>query len=280
MIDYKLHKNGWTVMIENLDLRKAQQQDIDDICKLIAKYTCVVIRNQSLEIDDELRVLDMFKDPFAFNSEVLSHPDKEGYRDCIVPHSKDYLIRVTAALDENGNPGFAGMEEELQWHCNDATHADRSQITWLYSVEGSHGSRTSWNNNVLSYRDLDEDTKQKIQNVKAKMCHWTDGEEGREYFTPNIVHTNLAGQTGLFFPFLQISHFVGMSKEESDEFKQPLVEHTTQEKYMYHHDWQDGDLIVSEQSLGIHKRWPFPDMKNRLLHRAVMDFNDLDYTDI
>ena len=28
MIDYKLHKNGWTVMIENLDLRKAQQQDI------------------------------------------------------------------------------------------------------------------------------------------------------------------------------------------------------------------------------------------------------------
>ena len=46
-----------------------------------------------------------------------------------------------------------------------------------------------------------------------------------------------------------------MSKEESDEFKQPLVEaYTTQEKYMYHHDWQDGDLIVSEQSLGIHKK--------------------------
>jgi hypothetical protein len=57
-----------------------------------------------------------------------------------------------------------------------------------------------------------------------------------------------------------------------------LFNHILKEQYLYHHDWQDGDLVISEQWLGIHKRWPFEKMNQRLLHRAAMHFPDQDYT--
>ena len=69
-----------------------------------------------------------------------------------------------------------------------------------------------------------------------------------------------------------------MTKEESQEIIDLIAPHTIQEKYCYHHDWRDGDIVISEQNLGIHKRWPFKHMKSRLLHRAVFDFPDQDYT--
>jgi hypothetical protein len=57
----------------------------------------------------------------------------------------------------------------------------------------------------------------------------------------------------------------------------PLVEYTIQEKFCYHHDWDDGDITIGEQWLGVHKRWLFKGMSTRLLHRAVFDFPDQDY---
>jgi alpha-ketoglutarate-dependent taurine dioxygenase len=275
MVNYHFHENGWTVILDDVDFKTVTQEDINHIAKLLSVHTCVVIRGQDLTLEEEVRVLKMWKDPYDFHPDIKK--EEAGYKDTIVPGSEDYIIRVTAALDENGNPGFAGMTEELQWHCNDATRAERRSITWLYGVHGTAGSRTSWNNNVASYRDLTQEQKDKLADIKLNMCHWTDRDPGRDAFTPNLVHTNIAGVTGLFFPFLQILNIVGMTEKESAEWMKPLVEHTTQEKYMYHHDWVDGDIVISEQWLGIHRRWPFPDMANRLLHRAVFDFPDQDY---
>jgi alpha-ketoglutarate-dependent taurine dioxygenase len=68
-----------------------------------------------------------------------------------------------------------------------------------------------------------------------------------------------------------------MTKEESKNLIDELADYTVQEKYCYHHDWQDGDLVISEQWLGIHKRWRFEKIATRLLHRAVFDFPDQDY---
>ena len=56
---------------------------------------------------------------------------------------------------------------------------------------------------------------------------------------------------------------------------QKLRQHVEQEKYTYHHDWEDGDIVISEQWLSIHKRWPFEDMKNRLLHRIAFGYENL-----
>ena len=274
-MNYKIHENGWTVIIEDWDMRTATQDDINQLSKLLATNTLVVIKRQSFTIADEVRIIEMFKTPRQFYPET--NIDDIGYAHCVVPESNEILIRVTGERDEEGYEGFAGDIDELVWHCNDPTRQERHPLVWLYGVKGTAGSRTTWNNNIYTYEALDESTKETLKSLKLEIKHLnTDDELGR--FHPNLIHTNIAGKTGLFFPFLQIKNILGMTEEESLEFMKPLIEHTTKEEYLYHMDWEDGDLTISEQWLGIHKRWTFDGMPTRVLHRAVFDFPDQDYT--
>jgi alpha-ketoglutarate-dependent taurine dioxygenase len=94
------------------------------------------------------------------------------------------------------------------------------------------------------------------------------------------VHTNIGGKTGLFCPFLQFRNFVGLTESMSKRIIEDLRDHVLQEKYIYHHDWQDGDVVIAEQWLGIHKRWKFDGMPNRVLHRITFDFAHSDLSGI
>jgi alpha-ketoglutarate-dependent taurine dioxygenase len=285
MIDYKLHKNGWTILVDKFNFKTAGQEDINDIAKLIANNTCVVFKNQSLSVDDELRVAKMFKNP----KPLFKSKEEENYKNWAVDE-EGIIARVTGELNERGKPGIAGHSEEMVWHCNMPQDRERAPIIWLYAARGSKGSRTSWNNNILSYNDLDSATKEKLKQLK---CIYMGGaivdESGQnsnqdytptavEEFQPSLVYTNNAGKTGLYLSYLQLESFVGMSREESLELITPIWEHTIQDKYCYHHDWEDGDVVIAEQWLGVHRRWPFDNIEDRLLHRIAFDFPDQDYS--
>jgi len=285
---YKIHENGWTVILEDFDFNQATQENILEIARLIAKHTCVVVKGQNITVADQVRIGKMFKNP-----NPLFKPEDEFFMDCVADIAQDptgIVCRVSGELNEHGKPGIAGHVDEMQWHCNHPYKEDRSPIVWLYGVKGTKGSRTSWNNNILSYNDLDSDTKHKLHDLKCiyygGMQHTTEYKDSDtfgkskfviENFTPSIIHTNNAGKTGLYFSLLQLERFEGMTREESMKIAEPLFEHTIQEKYCYHHDWEDGDIVISEQWLGIHKRWRFEQISTRVLHRMVFDFPDQDY---
>jgi hypothetical protein len=59
-MNYTIHNNGWTVIVDNFDLCSATQTDIDQISKLLYSNTVVVIKKQSLPVRDELRVIKLF----------------------------------------------------------------------------------------------------------------------------------------------------------------------------------------------------------------------------
>lgn len=280
-MDYKIHDNGWTVISE-FDLKQCTQEDVNKIAKLIATNTCVVFRNQKLEIEDELKILKMFKNP-----EPLIPQGEEFFNDFVSDIEKDpegIICRVTAEL-RDGKQGMAGWHDDFDWHCNMPEVPTRRPIVWLYAVKGTEGSRTSWNNNIMSYADLPDDIKIKIANlhsiygnISAPEAYGYSGVEYNTEWTPLLVHKNIAGKEGMYFSPLQLGKFVELSQEESDALKAFLHNHILQDKYVYHHDWKDGDVIISEQWLGIHKRWAFDKMDIRVLHRAVADFPDQDYT--
>lgn len=283
MVNYKLHENGWTIMLDNFDWKTATQDDINQIAKLLATNTLVVSRGQHLSIQDEVRIAKMFKDPQRFHTENYNSPDRN-FRGAEVEGSEKIALRVSAEKDENGLTGIAGHESEMHWHSNDQTTPDRKPLIWLYSVRGSKGSRTTWNNNILSYESLDEGKRTPLEHLKLTLLKEVSLREDEENkpdkiknYCPNLVMENIAGKRGFYFPFLQISGFEGLSDNESKEIIDWLSEYTTQDKFCYHHDWEDGDIVIGEQWLGIHKRWPFKEIENRLLHRIAFDFPDLDY---
>jgi alpha-ketoglutarate-dependent taurine dioxygenase len=280
-MNYHLHKNGWTVILDDVDFKTITQQDVNQIAKLVATNTLVIARKQILTVEDEMRVIKMFKNP-----EVFIEPGDKNYPHYWIPGTDGMITRVTGELNEYGVEGIAGFVDEMTWHCEHPYKEDRSPLVWLYGVRGTAGSRTSWNNNIFSYNDLDKSMKDKLSKLNivtkrgmenAEKVDKGNGGIAVENYTPNVVHTNNAGKIGLFFPFLQISNFVGMTKEDSKHLIDNLADYTTQEKYCYHHDWQDGDLVISEQWFGLHKRWRFENIVSRLLHRAAFNFPDQDY---
>ena len=79
----------------------------------------------------------------------------------------------------------------------------------------------------------------------------------------------------MFFPAYQVFDFVdhstGKSIDNFDEEHEYLTNHILNEKYMYHHYWKDGDVVMSDQDITLHKRWYFSEMKDRLMWRMAHD---------
>lgn len=287
---YHLHENGWTVVLDDFDFATATQEDIDQIGRLLATNTLVVARNQGhLTVREQLRAAHMFGNVES----VEAGKDIPPFCNIIVPDSNYEILRVTGELDEHGEPGLFGHVDDLDWHCNMPADPKRKPLVWLFGVKGTAGSRTSWTNNIMAYRDLSDQWKTRIQDLKM-VCGWKKGtysdfdfgkatgvsENYNEHYTPSLVHTNNGNQTGLFFPFLQFRNFVGLTQDESRAIVESLRDHVLQEKYIYHHDWQDGDIVIAEQWLGIHKRWRFDGMPTRVLHRITFDFANVDLSSI
>jgi taurine dioxygenase len=265
--------NGWTVFV-NEDIKTLSEQQIKEVGRMIVRNMVVVFKNQTLTPNDEL----------SFCSKIGNY---QYYPPAVdrIKHIRvnDGILRVTGKKNSYGEEGLFGHKAALDWHANQPSSKDRSPLIWLYGVESTAGSRTSWINNIRSYEDLSETVKSRIDQIKVYCGYKVGSYSSSSFFKEhidntnpkNLVQVNKEGNKGLFFPFLQIFGFENYKDEEFNEIMDLLSKHVLQEKYMYHHDWQDGDVVISEQWLSIHKRWPFEDMENRVLHRIAFDYSKI-----
>jgi len=268
-----LDSNGWTLTI-NEDIRTLSDSQLYEVAKLCNRHYVVIFRKQYLTVADQIRIAS------SIGTVKLDHgkDDAEKERILIQPG----VIRVTGERNDKGEKGLFGHDEQLDWHTHHANAKKRYPFVWLYAVKGSTGSRTSWINQEIAFNDLSINMQQELEGIKYasgyKVGAFSDMAVAKEkinYENPiNLVHTNKEGKKGLYFPFQQVYDIVeGATKEQWKELHKFLKSHCTQEKYIYHHEWQDNDLVISEQWLSIHKRWYFAGMKNRLLHRIAFNYD-------
>ena len=264
---------GWAIEIKD-NINTLSENDLYEIARLCNKHLVVILKNQNLTLDDQ------FKITSAIGKVKLDHGRNqfEKERTLIAPG----VLRVTGEKNHTGKGGLFGHDEELDWHTHHTSAKFRYPFVWLYAVKGSKGSRTTWINQAMAYNDLSDSMKQKVANIKYASGYKTGtfsdqkvGYDKIDYDNPvSLVHTNVEGKTGLYFPFLQAFDIVeGATTEEWTKIYNELKSHVLQEKYLYHHDWEDNDLVISEQWLSIHKRWFFPNMNKRLLHRIAFNYD-------
>jgi len=243
--------------------------DVQGIKDALLNDLVVVIRSQNLTPEEEVEFCQSIG-----KCQYLKH---ERTKHIAVG---EYILRVTGEKNEHGEEGLFGHTSSLDWHANQASNPDRSPLIWLYSVKGSAGSRTSWIDMAHAYREMPDDLKEEIQDIEITLGYKKGSYSDSNFFVEHhatdkpfkLVHTNDAGITGLYFPFLQIFGMVGKTQEEFNSIMSRLKEHVLQPEFAYHHDWQDGDIVISEQWLSIHKRWDFEGMENRVLHRIAFDY--------
>jgi alpha-ketoglutarate-dependent taurine dioxygenase len=281
---FELHENGWTTYVEDFDVNTCTEQDIKEICKMISKNTCVVIKNQpQISTERELEIINMFKDPSP-----LFHKKDEHFRHTAV--DPDGLIcRVTAEKNEEGKTGIGANPGDFDWHANVTWRRIREPIIWLRAVKGTKGSTTSYNNNVMTWNDLPATFQKTLKDLKlvitggrrhdgSPISAREDEDRGEKFNHPLVYTSPLTGRVGLYCPYLQIRGIVDMPQDEAADLIKWLGEYTTQEKYIYHHNWDDGDIVVADQWHGIHKRWKFVNLETRVLHRAALYYPEQDYS--
>jgi len=283
--------NKWPLVVEDFDLNNATNEDIQLIGKSVVSCALTVIRGQKLTAEQEVAWSKKFGSTPNRFSKRKTDPELLKIYSRSTAREHPAISSVTGKLDEHGYPGLHGGSGDLDWHCGQPWFDGRPDLVYLYAVEHSAGSRTSYINSQLAYDDLDDKIKNKIADVyiraTADMSRYSetgevfdflDREENTEYHPP-LVSTNKCGQKCIFLPFNQMNglyNFNGSELEEQ-ELVEYLKQHILQEKYIYHHDWQDGDITMHDNWNGLHKRWAFDHMDKRLLHRMQYDLSSINF---
>lgn len=196
--------------------------------------------------------------------------------------------RVTGYLKEGKSTGIFGSGI-LDWHSN-MHHKNNAAGVALQAIDSVDGTSTSFLDTTVVYKDMSNEMKNRCKNVIGKLTYdpdvWAAGlpKDQRESMLSN--HINLYGsldydmpllnktisgnKTGMFFPFYNRWRF-----PEDPTILEDLKNLCLQDKYIYQHWWEPGDIILMEQRLTLHKRdQNDPEMlKNRLLHRYTIGLN-------
>ena len=145
--------NDWAIELKDINIAEADQSTALEIARLILSNMVVVIKDQKLTPEQEVNFC-----KHIGKVQYILDPTKpkEGQR---TEHLAvgNHILRVTGQKNDKGEEGLFGHTSALDWHANQASNYYRDPLIWLYGVEGTKGSRTSWINNIESYKTLPEE---------------------------------------------------------------------------------------------------------------------------
>jgi taurine dioxygenase len=81
----------------------------------------------------------------------------------------------------------------------------------------------------------------------------------------------VTGVKSLFLCPAVISHVEGLDPEASRALIDGLMAHASKEKYIYRHQWREGDLVIWDNRCMLHTATLFDHEKyQRLMHRTTV----------
>lgn len=201
------------------------------------------------------------------------------------------MIRVTGIKNEKG--GRTGMfaDGELDWHSNQQSDNDGyAPLIGLQGVEGTEGSSTEFLQTVDALNDLDTGTRSEVEQLIAIHEFGSDrisrGTSESQALITNlqlvpedgvempVIATAPNGMKGMHFPWTSIVGFKDYTQEEFKSLYNHLVSHLWQDKYVYKHQWKDGEIVWMDQIVTLHRR-PGSDTSKRLLHRMCSNWSKI-----
>jgi taurine dioxygenase len=156
----------------------------------------------------------------------------------------------------------------------------------LFAVElPSSGGDTQYVNMHDAYDDLPEETKHRIDGLKAVHTYLSKhsprvlgpmSEESRRNLHPPSIHplvrTNPEnGRKALFLNPVRMESVAGMEDKDALALIDGLMRHATQKKYEYRHRWRHGDWVLWDNRSVMHQANADYDMtQRRYLYRLML----------
>jgi taurine dioxygenase len=224
-------------------------------------HPVLVVRTGGLASPQLLALAEVFGEPQV---QLL-----EGYRLSDTPTISIIASDQTDSSGDRRRIVFGG-----HWHTDDSYLAVPAKATMLYAhVIPSEGGDTLFADTTAAYDALDSPTRAEVGRLRAIHTYLSrrnvspvPTRSAREQAeTPPVEHPlvrthPVTGRRSLYLNPNRMDTIVGMDEAASDAIFDRLIEHTTQDRFVYRHVWRRHDVVLWDNG--------------RSMHRAVADYGD------
>jgi taurine dioxygenase len=200
----------------------------------------------------------------------------------IAPEAREFVTVISNVKIDGKSIGNLGNYES-HWH-TDMSYGDVPPMaSALYGIEvPPSGGNTSFANMYAAYEGLDEETKQRIAELKCVhdasrnsvgelrrgFEEVTDPRQTRGAVHP-IVRTHPAtGRKCLFLGRRRNAYVVGLPVEESEALLERLWAEASRPEYCWTQVWSKNDLVIWDNRCAMHRRDAFDGNYDRVMHRT------------
>ena len=281
--------DGVALQINDFDIKNINDESAEVIKDKLKEHTIVVLKRQDRTpatytnfIGHIGRIANWNQfnfDPIT-GKEIYKPTDEDGFIEPFDwPNPNTYPVQRVAHKQIDGKRTGIFGSGVLDWHANlnGPTRADGVALQGWTNCEGTS---TTWLNTTKVYDDMPQELLDRCQNIHAEYEYapevWAKGlpEEQLNKMMTNksnykmwLIQKNIAGKTGLYFYTNNKCKII----TNDDKLFDDLYDFMFQEKYMYQHYYEIGDIILSDQILSLHKRDQNDPsiLAERVLHRIT-----------
>lgn len=255
--------------VTGLDLRSLDEKDFADLYKTWLQYSLLVFPDQHLNTGDQVDFAKRFGQ-MEFDLAPISNVDKNGN---LVKSDENDVVKIL-----KGNMG---------WH-QDSTYMPVQAKGAVFSahVVPSKGGETGWADLTSAYEALDDDMKEKINDLKA--YHSLDYSQQKLGFFQKKKDSEYSGY-GLsndappLRPLVKIHPetgrkcltigrhafgIPGLGEAESEKLLAELVDFTVRAPRIYHHHWKPGDSVIWDNRCLLHQATPWDMNEPRVMYHS------------
>lgn len=248
----------------------------DAILDALFRYQMLVFRDQDLTPDEQIAFSEAFG-PLEMHVNQENHGYERPNFHVVTNLDADGAILAEAPPEKR----FNGTRT---WHSDKSYMPQPSMATFLYGVEVTkEGGETMFASLTAAYDALDEATQERLGELQC-VHSWEQSmrNSGSRAATadeiaisPPVTHPLIRthpgnGRKSLYIG-MHASHIAGMDEEAGRAELFRLLDHATQDRFVFAHRWRKGDLVVWDNASLVHKSAPFDrQQERRHLHRTVV----------
>ena len=268
--------------VTGLDLGRAvDAETFAELTAAIDSHGVLAFRDQSLGDDAQIRFSELFG-PL----ETTRRAHRPGHKLRLDIHVSDIsnLDEIGELLERDDYRQMSNLANRL-WH----TDSTFKRVPARYSILAAHtlpnaGGETEFADMRAAYDDLADALQAEIQDYVCQhsIMH-SRATIGFTDFTPEehaalppvpqvLVRTHPGSKRKSLYLASHAHEIAGLSVPEARMILLDLMEHATQRKYVYTHDWRPGDVVMWDNRCTMHRgRWHDPDEVRDMRRTTVSD---------
>ncbi len=259
-LDVHTLDKGFGAEVRNVDITTADEATLDALVDAFERHGALLLRNQDLQPATLLGYLSKFGEP-------EEHTLKE-YTLADYPN-----IYILSNREVNGRKG--SHYDGVGWHTDYSYKDEPVKCTMLYALEvPTGGGDTLLADLCAAYDALPEAKKVQLDSLVLHHSYkffMENREFGRMTLTPELeaenpdvfhplIRTHPAdGRKALWVSTGTVRGIVGMDNDEAAALIDELIEFATQERFVYRHKWQGGDVLVWDNRCTLHTGTKYDD---------------------